>query len=218
MDRTPEPERMDLQHEVDAYAAADFTDVNTRFASCVMAIAGDAGAAALIDLGCGPGDIALMLARARPAWSVVGLDASEPMLRIARLSCQRQDIANCRFELRDIRDPHDLGPFDFVCSNSLLHHLGDHGAFWGAVKRLGRRGTQVLVRDLFRPESRSAARAIVRQYAGNESDLLKQEFYRSLLSAYTPDEVRQQLRANGLEQLAVELVSDRHMDIVGQLG
>jgi len=38
-----------------------------------------------------------------------------------------------------------------------------------------------------------------------------------LLAAYRPDEVRQQLARAGLEDLTVEVVSDRHMIVWGTL-
>jgi len=43
------------------------------------------------------------------------------------------------------------------------------------------------------------------------------DFYRSLLAAFTPAEVRAQLRAAGLEELAVEVISDRHLFVSGRL-
>ena len=68
---------------------------------------------------------------------------------------------------------------------------------------------------LARPPSEDAARKIVRTYAGGESRLLQEEFHRSLLSAYTPAEVRKQLIEAGLDFLRVEMASDRHLDAHG---
>ena len=86
---------------------------------------------------------------------------------------------------------------------------------WREIARLARPGAIVFIRDLLRPASDEAARAIVQTYAGNESPLLQQEFYRSLLSAFTMEEIRDQLAAVGLETLEVHRASDRHVDIFG---
>jgi hypothetical protein len=105
-----------------------------------------------------------------------------------------------------------------VFSNSILHHVTETGAFWAELKRLAAPAAAVLLRDLARPASREEARRIVRQYAGGESALLQEEFYRSLLSAYTADEVRAQLARAGIAALEVETASDRHLDVIGRLG
>ena len=78
MPRQPEPELMDLQAEADAYARADFADVNQAFADRLVALAGHLERARAVDLGTGPGDIPVRLARAMPGWHITAVDASEP--------------------------------------------------------------------------------------------------------------------------------------------
>ena len=73
------------------------------------------------------------------------------------------------------------------------------------------------MRDIFRPLSTDSARAIVTTHAGTEPELLQEEFYRSLLAAYTVPEIQGQLRQAGLTSLQVEAVSDRHLDVYGHL-
>jgi hypothetical protein len=60
----------------------------------------------------------------------------------------------------------------------------------------------------------AAAKKIVAKNAGGESAILQEEFYRSLLAAYTVSEVRTQLKHAGLP-LSVTMVSDRHLDAWG---
>ncbi len=74
-----------------------------------------------------------------------------------------------------------------------------------------------MVMDLCRPESPSEARRLVEKHSPDESALLKEDFFRSLLAAYRPAEVREQLGAAGLEALGVEQVSDRHVLVWGRL-
>jgi hypothetical protein len=100
--------------------------------------------------------------------------------------------------------------YDLVFSNSLLHHLADPSVLWATVKSWTRLGGAIFVMDLLRPASRDDARKLVDEHAGGEPDVLRTDFYNSLLAAYRPDEVRSQLLGAGLGNVALEVVSDRH--------
>ncbi|MEE8170665.1 MAG: class I SAM-dependent methyltransferase [Phycisphaerae bacterium] len=217
--RKPEPELMDLPNEAEAYAAADFSDVNQRFVDRLLAQAGLPERAAVLDLGAGPGDIPIRLARLRPDWRIVAADAAAAMLRIARQAVSRAGLSQSIFVVcADAkRTPFATDVFDGVISNSILHHVADTASFWGEVGRVAKRGGFVLMRDLYRPESDAAAGRIVQAHASGESELLQEEFHRSLLSAYTVDEVREQLSRAGLDALDVVTVTDRHLDVFGRV-
>ncbi len=219
MPRQPEPEAMDDAEEARAYAHADFAEVNQAFVERLLELAGRRARAAALDLGTGPGDIPVRLVRARPSWHVVALDASGPMLEFARQAVERAEMS-ARIQLLTA-DAKATGltshAFDVVFSNSIPHHITQVHLLWAEVKRLGKSGATVLLRDLARPESPEAARSIVQHYAAHESDLLQEEYYRSLLSAYTSAEIRTQLDGAGLEAIQVAMVTDRHLDVFGQL-
>jgi hypothetical protein len=70
--------------------------------------------------------------------------------------------------------------------------------------------------DLYRPESPEEAEKIVEQHAEGAPDLLKKDFYNSLLASYNIDEIKQQIHQAGLNFLSVDIVSDRHIAIWGQ--
>ena len=223
MQRVPEPELMDLPHEVDAYARADFREVNARFVERLFELTArhDEGASvAAVDLGCGPGEIPLMVAARRPSWRITAVDASSPMLDAARqrASADRSG-ANVQFHLADAtRTGLTEKSFDVIFSNSLLHHVRDPAAMWREMARLARPGATLFVRDLRRPASEAEARAIVATHAGGETAMLREEFFRSLLAAYTPDEIRAQLGSAGVVGLDVAASSDRHVDVWGTPG
>src|SRR5439155_579659 len=61
------------------------------------------------------------------------------------------------------------------------------------VARLVRPGGVVQVMDLFRPRSVNEARDIVEAAAGDEDQVLRDDFFNSLLAAFSPEEVRHQL-------------------------
>ena len=220
MQRIPEPELMDEFEQARAYAEADFSEPNERFVALFAARFPELSTGSILDLGCGPGDIALRLARRNPALSVHGLDGSSPMLAFgaARLRDEPELATRVRFVqgiLPGATLP--LDAYDAVVSNSLLHHLHDPMVLWRAVLGHGAPGAAVLLMDLFRPGSTKAARRIVAAYASGEPGVLQQDFFNSLCAAFTPDEVRAQLAACGLHALEVSTVSDRHMIVAGRL-
>ena len=223
MPRRPEPETMADRAEAEAYAAADFAEVNQAFVTRLCDRAGDRANTQAVDLGTGPGDIPIRLARARPSWHVVAVDSSPAMLALARKkvsACPDRQTLDRSIEFV-LADGKATGlpdrSFDVVFSNSILHHITATDRLWAEVKRLGRPRAYVLFRDLARPRDEAAARRVVDTYAADESATLREEYYCSLLAAYTPDEVRRQLDRAGLPTLRVQMVSDRHMDVFGTL-
>jgi hypothetical protein len=55
-------------------------------------------------------------------------------------------------------------------------------------------------------------------YSPDEPEILRRDFYNSLLAAFEPKETRQQLAEAGLTELVVKEISDRHMLIFGEKG
>ncbi|HEY7675837.1 MAG TPA: class I SAM-dependent methyltransferase [Candidatus Methylomirabilis sp.] len=219
MDRIPEPEVMDDPAQAVAYARADFAEVNQAFVDRFRATFPDFAAGRVVDLGCGPADIPIRLARSLPGAAITAVDASAPMLDLARRAVAAAALAG-RVLLVEGRLPGlplPAGGFDAVISNSLVHQLPDPAPFWQEARRLGRPGAAILVVDLSRPGSPAAARAIVETYSADEDPVLKRDFFNSLCAAFTPDEVAAQLRAALLGHLRAEVISDRHWAVAGRL-
>jgi ubiquinone/menaquinone biosynthesis C-methylase UbiE len=219
MERIPEPEVMDDPAQAVAYARADFSEVNQAFVDRFRATFPAFRMGRVVDLGCGPADIPIRLARALPAAHITGVDASEPMLVLAREAVAAARLAD-RITVMAGRLP-DLplpdGGFDAVISNSLVHQLPEGEPFWREVGRLGGTGAVVLVVDLFRPDSAERAREIVTTYAAGADAIHQRDYYNSLRAAFTPSEVAAQLEAAGLGHLTVRVVSDRHWGVAGIL-
>ncbi len=105
-----------------------------------------------------------------------------------------------------------------IIVNSLLHHLGNPMDLWGIIKRCAASSAPVFVMDLLRPSSSRAASRIVETYAAREPEVLRKDFYNSLLAAYTPEEVAQQIEQAGLADFfQIEVVSDRHLVVSGRM-
>jgi ubiquinone/menaquinone biosynthesis C-methylase UbiE len=217
MDRILEPEIMDGRDEAVAYARADFSDSNQAFVDRL--IGAGFRFTNLLDLGCGPGDVTIRLARAASTAHVTGVDGSQEMLELAREAVRTAGLG-ARIKLHLGRLPGVALPehgFDAVTSKDMLHHLPDPQVLWQEIRRLGRAGAIVQVMDLVRPDSPLEAREIVERVASREHPILKEDFFHSLCAAFTIEEVRAQLRAADFP-LAVERAGDRHMVIRGVLG
>jgi SAM-dependent methyltransferase len=218
MERIPEPELMDEAEQAAAYAHADFEQPHARFVELFRETFPDktiTGTA--LDLGCGPADITIRFARAYPDCSVHGVDGAEAMLAHGRARIRREGLGDrvrlIRGYLPGARLP--LAGYDAIISNSLLHHLREPMALWDTIKSCARPGAPLFVMDLLRPAGREQARALVDEYAAGEPDVLRRDFFQSLLAAYRPGEVEAQLRAAGLTSLKVAPVSDRHLLVFG---
>jgi SAM-dependent methyltransferase len=220
MKRIVEPELMDDEAQARAYAEADFEEPNARFLALYADFVGPLPAgAAVLDLGCGPGDITLRIAAAYPEIEVHGLDGSAAMLAFGRSALAANRRLRDRVQLIEGLVPEAPLPravYEAIVSNSLLHHLHDPAGLWRMIRGHSAPGTAVLVMDLMRPATETAARVLVDEHAAGEPEVLRRDFYNSLLAAFEPGEVRLQLEAAGLGHFLVAQVSDRHLVIRGR--
>jgi ubiquinone/menaquinone biosynthesis C-methylase UbiE len=217
MERVTEPELMDDEQQSIAYAQADFSTSNQLYVDSLVRDF-PTHLRAVVDIGCGPADVVIRLAKAAPQAAVTAIDGSAPMIALGRTAARAARVDD-RLTLLHTRIP---GPppasqsFDAVLSKDLLHHLPDPRVLWNEVTRLGRPGAAVYVMDLVRPDSEDTARAMVKEGAGSEHPILQHDFYQSLLAAFTMDEVRAQVATAGLD-LTVAPIGVRHMLIKGTL-
>ena len=188
MKRIPEPELMDDTEQARAYAHADFSEPHQAFVEHFHRCLPDHEPKHVLDLGCGPADISIRFARAYPACTIIGIDGARAMLHFGRTAVEAAGLS------------------------SRIRPQG----YYRPSKQV--RGAAVLIMDLLRPGSEQSAQALVEQYANGEPPILRTDFYHSLLAAYRPEEIREQLQAAGLDRcLRTEVVSDRHLLIWGTL-
>lgn len=220
MKRVIEPELMSGEKQARAYAQADFTSAHSLYPRLFAGKFPRRPKRALVlDLGCGPCDVTIRFARANPHYTFHAVDGSAAMLRQGKHAVKAALLSR-RIKLIEGCIPGARIPkqgYDVILSSSFLHHLHDAQVLWQAVKQYARRGTIVFVPDLRRPHSRAKARQFVRDYSAGEPEILRRDFYNSLLAAFTPAEVRNQLKTAGLNHLNVEIVSDRHLVVFGRV-
>lgn len=220
--RIPEPELMDEAAQAKAYAEADFAAPHERcvdlFVASWPASRGPIAGVAL-DVGCGPADVVVRMARRCPRLVVDGVDGAEHMLALGRRRVQAEGLEN-RVRLYRAFLPGDPLPrtsYDVVTSNSILHHLHDPQVLWRTLRHAAAPGAHVFVMDLMRPATLAEAAALTDRYAAGEPDILRHDFHASLCAAFSPDEVRAQLDDARLGGLRVDVVSDRHLTITGTM-
>ena len=216
MNRTLEPELMEDEAQVQAYAAADFSQENQGFVDRFREYFPEFTEGHVLDLGCGPGDIPIRFARTVPGCRITGVDASEPMIGLAVETAKRAGLADrITFRCERFLVLTGVGVADAAMSNSLLHHVSNPLQFWHKLRLAVKPGSPVLVMDLLRPESPEEAQTIVDRYACGAPDILRRDFYNSLLAAFTEDEIAAQLAQMNLTRLLIDVPDDRHWVVGG---
>jgi ubiquinone/menaquinone biosynthesis C-methylase UbiE len=208
--RVPEPEIMDTDEEVDAYSSAAaqayLEAIDKTFVDHVVRLIGDSGLpfkeCRVLDFGCGPGQIPILMARRWPKMQIVGADAGPNMIEQAK-----RDAATAAVEIEwrivrlgpegEERLPFEDGAFDVVLCNSTLHHLDDPLGTLNELGRVAKPSAAVLIRDLMRPPAPMYplhVRLFGRHYSGE----MRRLYEASVRAAYTLDELQSMLEQSRL--------------------
>ena len=212
MQRVLEPEVMDTAQEAEEYDAMDHTEPNRGFVGRLVEL-GAGGE--MLDVGCGPGHVALMVCEQIADARVLGVDLAQHMLDYAeRHRAASPHADRVRFELADAKGmPYADGHFDAVYSNTILHHIPDPRPFLTELRRVLKPGGVLLVRDLFRPDAVERADELVALHAADANPNQQALFHASLCAAFTPDELRALADECGLADAELVVDTDRHMSL-----
>lgn len=216
MVRIPETELMEDPTQVESYAKADFETAHSFLIRKFQdRLPQGFAPESVLDLGCGPGDMSSRLYSQFPMANFTFLDGSEFMIDLCKkridtlVSKKRYNKIDFKKEL--IQDFVPESPYDLVFSNSLLHHLHDPFEFWAAVQRSIHQDSFIFISDLMRPDSLASVNQLIDRYANDATEVLKKDFYNSLLAAYRIEEVKEMLEIIRLDsKLNLEPVTDRH--------
>ena len=209
--RTLEPEAMDDAIEVEAYQGMDHSAVNAAFVADL--ITGGAVGPRVVDLGCGTGEIPVLLCQELDQIEVLGVDCSIEMLEAAKLEIELGGmLGRIHLEHADCKtlDGFAADAADTVISNSLVHHVAEPEQLLAQAIKILAPGGRLFVRDLYRPETETEVESLVDQHAGTDSEVGRQLLRQSLHAALTLDEVRDMLQTLEIPAAAVSMTSDRH--------
>jgi SAM-dependent methyltransferase len=82
----------------------------------------------MLDGGCGTGNSTYRYAVRNPEVEILGVDLSEKSVFLAESRAAKRGATNARFRQLDLMDPRALveeGPFDYIASEGVVHHLSD---------------------------------------------------------------------------------------------
>jgi ubiquinone/menaquinone biosynthesis C-methylase UbiE len=211
LDRVPEPEVMDSAEEVEAYSDATtqqyLEKIDRTFVEHLSRLlAKRAEAFNVLDIGCGPGQIPILIAQRWPKATVTGIDAAPHMIEQARQNAKQSGVANVRFEVfRVSRDsantrlPFSDAIFDVVTCNSVIHHLADPIAAFNEIARVSKPEGAVLIRDLRRP-GRLTIAPHVNWFGRHYSGEMRRLYEASVRAAYTVDELASMLQSSKMNE------------------
>ncbi|MCX6995654.1 MAG: class I SAM-dependent methyltransferase [Kiritimatiellaeota bacterium] len=105
-----------------------------------------------LDLACGTGDLAFLLARRYPAGHILGLDLTEKMLELAR---QRNDCPNVSFACADMAHTSQAAAsMDIVTGGYALRNASDIATALDEIARILKPGGVAAFLDFSKPASR----------------------------------------------------------------
>lgn len=158
----------------------------------------NAAITSLLDLGCGACVYHSELYGLYPNAKILGIDASSRMLDEAK---KYSDPTKTSLALRNLSDtPQSTEKFELIFSSLVLHQLQDPSKMWERVKQYGGAGTRFVIFDLLRAANPDSAQHAVDTLTPYPlfGATFREDFRRSLLAAFTLQEIDRQLKDAGL--------------------
>jgi ubiquinone/menaquinone biosynthesis C-methylase UbiE len=219
LQRVAEPEVMDDSAEVEAYSSAAaqsyLNAIDDTFVEHAVRLARGRERGRALDIGTGPGQIVLKLARQLTRWKFVGVDRSPNMIAqgLASLSTAAELAGRVQFYVADGNQlPFRDWTFDLVVCNSVLHHLAEPQKLLTEIARLAKPGGAILLRDLRRP-SRFAYPFHVRRHGRHYHGLMYKLYCDSVRSAYTFEELQNLLDSSPMQRAKIFEHAKTHIGI-----
>ncbi len=134
-----------------AYDALVATVLESFYARVAGAVAAAHPGGELLEVGSGPGRLAVRLAREAPSMTLIGVDISDAMVERAARRAAGAGLSErrVRFEVGDVAAlPLSDGEFDGVVSTLSLHHWSDPASGLAEIHRVLKPGGEARIYDL----------------------------------------------------------------------
>ena len=231
MERTVEPELMEREDQVISYAEADFSEGENNLINQINYYLSKNNIILnkqelIVDLGCGPGNISEKLSIKWPNATVVGIDGSKEMIRLAESNKKKSSnicrLENLHYICADIKDlkASDISlekNISLLVSNSLIHHITYLDDFFKCIKRLSTNLTINFHKDLKRPYDEKLALELKEKSSEKYNDILTNDYYASLKASYTYKELKNFIFKNKFSSLEVFEEGDQYLVIYGKV-
>ena len=125
-----------MSHEFDGKQYEKASAHQKEWGSAIIAKLCLTGHERVLDIGCGDGLLTSQIADLLPHGEVVGIDASQGMIDVAR----EKERTNLSFRLQDIDSLDSVEEYDLIFSNAALHWVKDHNRMLRSVRRALRDG------------------------------------------------------------------------------
>jgi ubiquinone/menaquinone biosynthesis C-methylase UbiE len=217
--RIPEAEVMDSSSEVEVYssaAARSFLNrIDDTFVEHTLRLLPGKERGRALDIGTGPGQIVLKLARRLKLWKFVGVDRSANMIAQAQSNLAATGEAAGRVEFQSADGNRLAFPdasFHLVLCNSVLHHLAEPRNLLAEMARVAKPAAAILLRDLRRP-GRLAYPFHVRWHGRHYTGVMYKLYKDSVCAAYTVPELQSLVDSSPLQGVRVFEHNRTHIGI-----
>ena len=205
MGRVLEPEVMETAEEATAYNELErlFGEILFQgFAESAVRMGVATGR--VLDVGTGPGRIAIRIAKLNPAFSIDAIDLSKSMLSLAEQNAREQGIGDrIRFSLGDAkRIPFADQTFDLVVCHNMLHQLPDPLVTVREIDRVTKPHGAILIRDV-RRLPKAFMSMLLPLYCLRYGRMLRSLTYASYRAGLTLREFREMAREAGIERARI---------------
>ena len=214
--RRPEEETMTHPAEVEEYSKytnnAYLESLDNTLVDHTLRLGVRRGVA--LDVGTGPGQIPVKIAKRESRLKIYGIDTSDSMLMTAAQHAFNEGVqSRVIFQSGDAKSiPFDDHTFDMVLCNSVLHHMADPVGLFNEINRVVKPDGAILIRDFRRP-LKGMLRIHISWFGRFYHGLLKELYAASVTASYTKNELTQILAASDIEGASVFTLGMTHLGV-----
>lgn len=159
----------------------------------------------ILDVGCGDGKITTEISSYLINGSILGIDSSEEMIKLAKKTFPRDEYPKLDFKIMDFRDVDFETEFDIVFSNAALHWVKDQLPILKGIQKSLKPGGYLLIQQ--------GGRGNGEEILAKADELIKEEKWKPYFREfefpygfYAPDEYIGWLIQANLKPKRVELI------------